>query len=72
MSCYTGTNHPAPESAYKKETNQHGRPEQKKDNAYQFDNPQVNQFVLNIQRFEQAVCRRNMDELQDGRTNHEY
>jgi len=72
MSRYAGTNNSTPENAYKKETNQHGWSEQIKDSAYQLDNPQVNQLVLNIQRFEQAGYRRNMDELQDGRTNHEY
>jgi len=71
MSHYTGTDDPAPESACQKEPDQHGRPEQKKNNAYQFDNPQVNQLVLKTQRFEQVICRRNMDEFQKGRTNHE-
>ena len=43
----------------------------KKDNAYQLDNPQVNQLVLNTQGFEYVIYRRNMDEFQNGRTNHD-
>jgi len=71
LSHYTSNNDPAPESTNQKETDQHGWPEQKKNSAYQFDNPEVNQLVLKTQRFEQVISRRNMDEFQNGRTHHE-